>query len=240
MGTAAAMLVEARKWLGTSGRPNALTRAYSSRHGEGFLRAAWCDIAVTEWARHSDNEKAVLPSGDRAYTVWHAQDFQKIKRWYKGTTANVDKAKPGDIVFFDWGNTDDIAKIDHVGIVEKNLGNGTLQTIEGNTGDVCKRRIRYASSIAGYGRPAYEESSSSPDWMETMMKKLPTLKLKDRGEDVQTLQGLLQARSKNIKIDGYFGASTEKAVKEVQEWGSEDKDGVVGPKTWPILLRVHK
>ncbi|KAB2348898.1 peptidoglycan-binding protein [Actinomadura rudentiformis] len=243
MATAAAMIAEARKWLGTSGRPNALTRAYASRHGDGFLRAPWCDIAVTEWARRSGNAKAVLPAGDRAYTVWHAQDFQKIKRWYTGTAANIDKAKPGDIVFFDWGSSNSVGAIDHVGIVEKVLGGGRVQTIEGNTSDSCRRRVRSASSIAGYGRPAYSPSSggTAPNWTETMVKKLPTLKRGAKGEDVQSLQGLLHARSHSeVKIDGVFGASTEKAVRAVQRWGGVLDDGVVGPSTWPVLLRVHK
>lgn len=241
MGTANAMIAEATKWIGTSGRPNALTRAYSSRHGEGFKTAPWCDIAITEWARRSDNADSVLLGGDRAYTVWHAEDFRKAKRWFTGTSDNVDKCQPGDIVFFDWGRSNNIAKIDHVGIVEKVLGGGRVQTIEGNTSDACKRRVRHASDIAGYGRPKYDKSSTSSDWMEAMVKKLPTLKKGAKGEDVQTLQGLLHARSHTeVKMDGVFGASTDKAVRDVQKWGGVEQDGEVGPKTWPVLLRVHK
>ncbi|MEU5880756.1 peptidoglycan-binding protein [Spirillospora sp. NPDC047279] len=243
MGTAAAMLAEARKSLGVSGRPNTITRDYAARHGSDFLSAAWCDMAVTFWARKSGNAKAVLPSGDRAYTVWHAQDFQKIGRWHTGTTANVDKCRPGDIVFFDWGNTNSVGAIDHVGVVEKVLGGGRVQTIEGNTGDACRRRVRSSASIAGYGRPAYSGSGggTTPNWTEAMVKKLPTLKRGSSGEDVQSLQGLLHARSHaEVKIDGEFGTATEKAVRAVQRWGGVLDDGVVGPATWPVLLRVHK
>ena len=66
-------------------------------------------------------------------------------------------AKPGAIVFFDWGGTDEIPKIDHVGIIEKVLDDGRVQTIEGNTDDACKRRVRSASVIAGFWNPPYEE-----------------------------------------------------------------------------------
>ncbi|KAB2347364.1 peptidoglycan-binding protein [Actinomadura rudentiformis] len=246
MGTAAAMLAEARRSLGLRGRPNYITRDYASRNGNGFLRAAWCDMAVTYWARRSGNTQAVLPAGDRAYTVWHAQDFRKAGRWYAGTVENVDKAKPGDIVFFDWGASNSIGAIDHVGIVEKVLGGGRVQTIEGNTGDRCLRRVRSASSIAGYGRPAYDSSKpgtstpSTSNWTEAMVKRLPTLKRGAKGEDVQSLQGLLRARSHlEVAIDGEFGPATEKAVKAVQRWGKVDDDGVVGSATWPVLLRVH-
>ncbi|GAA4374435.1 peptidoglycan-binding protein [Actinomadura sp. NPDC048032] len=234
--SAAGMIAEARKSLGMAGRPNTITREYASRHGSEFLKASWCDMAITYWARHSGNAGAVLPGGDRAYTVWHAQDFQKAGRWHSGTTASVNQAKPGDIVFFDWGATNSIGAIDHVGVVEKVLGGGRLQTIEGNTSDSVRRRVRDSSVIAGYGRPAY----GGGNWTEDMVKKLPQLNKGDSGEHVETLQGLLLARSHpEVSMTGKFDDETEKAVKAVQRWGGVDDDGVVGPKTWPVLLRVH-
>jgi len=152
------MLAAARKDLGLSGRPNRITRAYSSRNGPEFLRAPWCDMSISEWARASGNAAAVLPQGDRAYTVWHAQDGQRLGLWHAGTAANIRKhARPGAIVFFDWAGTDQVGAIDHVGLVEVNLGDGRVQTIEGNTADSCKRRVRGADVIAGFWNPAYEE-----------------------------------------------------------------------------------
>ncbi|MGC4957305.1 peptidoglycan-binding protein [Actinomadura citrea] len=234
--SAAGMIAEARRSLGMSGRPNTITREYASRHGDEFLRASWCDMAITYWARHSGNAGAVLPGGDRAYTVWHAQDFQKAGRWHGGTTASVDQAKPGDIVFFDWGATNSVGAIDHVGVVEKVLGGGRLQTIEGNTSDSVRRRVRDSSVIAGYGRPAY----GGGNWTEDMVKKLPELNKGDSGEHVETLQGLLLARSHpEVSMTGKFDDTTESAVKAMQRWGGVDDDGIVGPKTWPVLLRVH-
>ncbi|WP_141580791.1 CHAP domain-containing protein [Actinomadura sp. WMMA1423] len=234
--SAAGMIAEARKSLGMSGRPNTITREYASRHGDEFLRASWCDMAITYWARHSGNASAVLPGGDRAYTVWHAQDFQKAGRWHSGTTASVNQAKPGDIVFFDWGATNSIGAIDHVGVVEKVLGGGRLQTIEGNTSDSVRRRVRDSGVIAGYGRPAY----GGGNWTEDMVKKLPQLSKGDSGEHVESLQGLLLARSHpEVSMTGKFDDTTESAVKAVQRWGGVSDDGIVGAKTWPVLLRVH-
>ncbi|MGI5286654.1 CHAP domain-containing protein [Nonomuraea polychroma] len=158
--SAAAMLSEARKWLGTAGRPNRITRAYAARNGAEFLRAPWCQMSVSEWARRSGNAAAVLPRGDRAYTVWSAQDGERLGLWHEGTAANIRRhAHPGAVVYFDWGGTDSTSKIDHVGIVEKNLGDGRVQTIEGNTGDACKRRVRGPSVIAGFWNPAYEKGN---------------------------------------------------------------------------------
>ncbi|HEY9438365.1 MAG TPA: CHAP domain-containing protein [Streptomyces sp.] len=159
--TAQSMLAAARKDLGLHGRPNKITKEYAGRHGTDFLAAAWCDQSITYWARHSGTADAVLPGGDRAYTVWHAQDFQRADRWFAGTTANITAhAEPGDIVFFDWDGTDSISRIDHVGVVERNLGDGRVQTIEANTGPAAggavMRRVRAAGVIAGFGRPDYE------------------------------------------------------------------------------------
>lgn len=56
-------------------------------------------------------------------------------------------------IFFDWEGD---GTTDHVGIVEK-CENGTVYTVEGNSGDACKQR-QYAvgsSNIYGYGIPAY-------------------------------------------------------------------------------------
>lgn len=67
---------------------------------------------------------------------------------------------PGDIIFFDWDNKGSSGpqdgESDHVGIVEK-VENGTVYTVEGNSGDSC-RENHYAVGhyeILGYGCPAY-------------------------------------------------------------------------------------
>jgi len=244
MGTAAGMLAAARKSLGTSGRPNYITRDYATRHGDVFLSEPWCDMSITYWARQSGNTAAVLPGGDRAFTVWHAEDFLKAKRWYKGTTGNVNRARPGDIVFFDWGASKSLGAIDHVGVIEKALGGGRVQTIEGNTGDQCLRRVRSSAVIAGFGRPNYDKAPtpapSSSTWTEELVKQLPELKRGASGEDVESLQGLLVARHHpEVEVDGSFGGVTDKAVRAVQRWGGVKDDGVVGAATWPVLLRVR-
>ena len=59
----------------------------------------------------------------------------------------------GDLIFFDWGND---GNIDHVGIVES-VVDGTVYTLEGNSGDKVVRRdypIGY-EQIEGYGVACY-------------------------------------------------------------------------------------
>ena len=64
--------------------------------------------------------------------------------------------KHGDIIFFDWADSND-GKADHVGIVEK-VENGKVYTVEGNsTGDTCRQKEYSIDSsvILGYGTPMY-------------------------------------------------------------------------------------
>jgi hypothetical protein len=236
MGSAAGMLAEARKSLGMSGRPNTITRDYASRHGDEFLRAAWCDMAVTYWARRSGNAGAVLPGGDRAYTVWHAQDFQKADRWFTGTTANVNRARPGDIVFFDWGESNSVGAIDHVGVVEKALGGGRVQTIEGNTGDQCLRRVRSSTAIAGYGRPDYGAE-------ETWDGRAPaaTLRAGDTGTRVRDLQNALLRAEFQLPVygaDGDYGDETTAAVRALQRNAGLSETGIYDAATAAALQRA--
>lgn len=76
--------------------------------------------------------------------------------WFKGKGQWRDKnyePQAGDLIFFDWGSN---GSIDHVGIVEK-CENGTVYTVEGNSGDACKQQSYSVgnSSIYGYGVPVY-------------------------------------------------------------------------------------
>ncbi|MFI7126007.1 CHAP domain-containing protein [Nonomuraea sp. NPDC050153] len=250
--TAESMLAAARRSLGLSGRPNYITQDYARRHGAEFLSAPWCAMAVTYWARESGNAAAVLPDGDRAYTVWFAEDGKDLGRWYPGTaTAIREHAEPGAIVFFDWDGTNTISKIDHVGVIEKNLGDGRVQTIEGNTGDACKRRVRAAAVIAGFWNPPYKTSVPTST-TEQIVKDLPLLGLGFDNWDVKTVRGCLNARgyvppAAYAAVEGgmegwlkstMFDVELVELVRVFQLAKGLDDDGWVGPLTWRALLRV--
>ena len=57
------------------------------------------------------------------------------------------------------------------------------------------------------------------------------IKLGDRGDEVKKLQKLL-----HLLDDGIFGKLTQEAVKNFQKEHGLFADGIVGPKTWSILL----
>lgn len=144
MNSRTAFLAKAKKFIGTSGRPNTFTKWYSAKHGSAFLKAAWCDMFVS-WAAYSCGLSKEV--GEFAYTPFHVEWFKKNKQW--GKTPKV-----GAIVFFDW-DRDGLA--DHVGIVESFKGNKVI-TIEGNKGDKVMR-VERTSGILGYGYPAYPNTS---------------------------------------------------------------------------------
>ena len=62
-----------------------------------------------------------------------------------------------------------------------------------------------------------------------------TLKKGSRGEDVKTLQRLLGMTA----VDGVFGVNTENAVRTFQRLHGLVADGIVGTKTWSVLLSAN-
>jgi peptidoglycan hydrolase-like protein with peptidoglycan-binding domain len=56
------------------------------------------------------------------------------------------------------------------------------------------------------------------------------------GEDVYSVQLMLQARGYSLSIDGIDGPQTTGAVVSFQNANGLQADGVVGPQTWPVLI----
>lgn len=244
--TAASVLNEAQRRIGLSGRPNLYTRWYASRNGTEYLDAAWCNMKVSYDAHHADARKAVLLKGDRAYTVYHAEDFQDAGLWKSGTVANIDRyAYPGCVVFFDWNGTNVIGAIDHVGYVVRKLGGGRLVTVEGNTSDAVKLRVRGADVIAGFGMPKYDAptqvvikpTNKYPYKSTTIMQKGW-----QSSKGVKLVQGRLNTIGYRPMLmdDGDFGTKTELGVKWFQRKAHIEVDGMIGPETWGKLFPVTK
>ena len=77
-----------------------------------------------------------------------------------------------------------------------------------------------------------------PTFTEKIVQQLPTLKSGNTGEAVRTLQGCCYARHQGIAIDGIFGQKTDAAVRTIQAQHHLVVDGIVGPKTWPVMMGV--
>ena len=66
---------------------------------------------------------------------------------------------------------------------------------------------------------------------------MTTVKRGSKGEDVRTVQRLLNAKGFSCgAADGIFGVKTEAAVKAFQKAKGLAVDGIVGAKTWNALL----
>ncbi|MEU9018940.1 CHAP domain-containing protein [Actinomadura sp. NPDC048394] len=110
-----------------------------------YSDAEWCDMFIS-WV--GDKLGFTDQIGSDAWTVAHAQWFQDNGRW-------GDTPKPGAIVFFSWSGGKSNDDIQHVGMVIKDEGDGTIQTVEGNTGNSVQVKERSTDSVVGYGYPDY-------------------------------------------------------------------------------------
>jgi hypothetical protein len=163
LGTAKAIVDVALKEVGYVEGPKDNQTKYGAFTKANFQ--PWCGSFLM-WCAHQAGVK--IPN--TVSTVAGAAAFKKLGTW---TEASKATPKPGDIVYFDF--TEGGAPIEHVGIVVKDNGDGTVTTVEGNTsgekkkkasernGGECAKKIRaYKKNskglsvfIEGFGRPKY-------------------------------------------------------------------------------------
>ncbi|MER5997757.1 N-acetylmuramoyl-L-alanine amidase [Nonomuraea angiospora] len=106
--------------------------------------------------------------------------------------------------------------------------------------------FRAAVAALIQGAPAPDPSS----WTEEIVKQLPMIRPGDDSFDVKTVRGCLFARGR-VPVSAYAQVGLEdwlkstrcdpglvELVRGFQQAEGIGADGVVGPKTWPSLLRV--
>lgn len=137
-------------------------RWYAQTHGQYFGASGvpFCAMGVS-WAL--DQVGMTPPGGAFAYVPAGINAARNAKR----LLSDVEDARAGDLVCFDW---DDDGISDHVGIVEANFGD-YLQTIEFNTysgtggsqgnGGGVYRRTRDWDNVTAVIRPDYDQSAST-------------------------------------------------------------------------------
>lgn len=93
------------------------------------------------------------------------------------------------------------------------------------------------SEKARKGRAEYGEAIYYEFCRKLVEVKLPVLRKRCSGAEVEALQILLNGRGFNCgKADGQFGDNTEKAVKAFQKKHGLVADGIVGKDTWTAIL----
>ncbi len=223
---------------------------------------AWCDVFV-DWlmVKCFGVESALkLLCADRKSSgagCTYSLNYYKAKGQFY---TRVTKPQVGDQIFFG-----SVGNSSHTGIVYK-VDDTTVYTIEGNTsgeagvipngGGVFKKAYpgNY-TSIAGYGRPAYndgftgdsvEDGTIVPDEPKQDDKTevtMPTLKKGDRGGDVKKAQQLFIAKGYSCGsygADGDFGTGTLTAVNKLRKDNGLAETGIIDNDVWAILLDSKK
>lgn len=257
------MVAAAEKSIGL-GEPNAIQQWYRQRNGSAFAgNFAWCDAAVSYWATQAGERDAVLFGTDYAYTVAHAQRFKTAGQWHAMTNGIKSSGiRRGDVIFFDWGGSSEIGKIDHVGIVTGvSSDHRYVYTIEGNTANVCARRVRVVHDIAGFGRPKYKRAAPSTGSTGSKRPQVSLAKIikafetdpPKRGTPVsyppvEVVERALVAEKLLAEqyVDGHAGTATKSAYSLYQQrrgfrgtGPKGDANGIPGRTTLTDLGRAH-
>jgi hypothetical protein len=240
-GTAARMVEVALAEEGYVEGPKDNETKYGAFTKANFL--PWCGSFVM-WCANQAGVK--VPN--TVSTMNGAAGFKKLGTWTDAANA---QPAPGDIVYFDF--MEGGAPIEHVGIVVKDNGDGTVTTIEGNTAGAKKKSGSQANGgeavvkiraykknkkgvpifIEGFGRPNYKGNEVNVDAAPAVKPPFPgKIKPGDTGENVKLIQNAL-----DLVEDGDYGPATKKAVIAFQDnHANLDSNGVVGPKTWDALM----
>lgn len=189
------------KWFGLNGEP-------------------WCAIFL-DWCFEQAKAGSLFPHNanaayaqDQIVSKCHGTWIMKKNTSKATRKAYLTKAKPGDVVTFDFGRMN--AYRQHIGIVEKVSGE-YLYFIEGNTsqngsqsngGMVCRQKRHY-TMVCAAARPAYTDAA-----------KVETPK-----PDPVT---------KPLQVDGVLGYQT---ACRMQTWLGTTVDGEIGPNTIRALQK---
>ena len=189
MGTKSQLLSWASRQVGTVGGSEYWKQVYGWS-GSGL---PWCAVFDSAALQATGTPCNYFPSK----VAFDRRDLPYIG------SAWVDRyaLQEGDMVSFDWDGDNGG---DHVGIVEKVLGYGKYQTIEGNVLNSVGRRIRYASNIVGGIRPDYKPEKAEQLYVDGIFGP----------HTVRVLQTRLQtAGCYNGLVDGDFGYYSKLALQ---------------------------
>jgi hypothetical protein len=124
-----------------------------------------------------------------------------------------------------------------------------VKFIKVNKLDAALRRLDWSAFARGYNGPAYRQNQYDTKMAKAYIKhggtkSIPTaasgyLRLGSKGPGVREIQGLLVIAGHELKIDGDFGPSTDRVIKEFQTKNKLNPDGIVGPKTQEALNKYR-
>jgi hypothetical protein len=247
-GTAARMLEVAKSQIGVIEGPKDNETLYGAFTGANY--EAWCGSLMMWCAKQAE---VTIPN--TVYTPTGAAAFKKAGAWADAANAYP---QPGDLVYFSFiPQAKPDSPIQHVGIVVKDNGDGTITTVEGNTtpdnkpkgspnnGGECAMNVRgykvdnkrhLWASVVGFGRPSYVGADVAHPATPAAPKPAPgfpgRIQPGDKGDNVKLIQMAL-----DLDADGDYGPSTKKAILAIQAaHPGLDANGIVGPATWQEIF----
>ena len=249
-GTAARFVEVALSQVGVVEGPKDNETVYGAYTKANFQ--PWCG-SLMMWT--ANEAKCKVPN--TVFTPNGVKAFKDAKTW---TDAAKATPQPGDFVYFDF-SAGMKAGTQHVGVVVKDLGDGLVQTVEGNTsadgrpkgsqnnGGECALKVRaYKKNkkgipvfIQGFGRPAYagtvEAAAVAPKAAPKAATAIPPfpgqIKPGDSNDAVKLIQEAL-----GLDADGEYGPMTKKAIIAIQDESPDlDSNGIVGPGTWGEIMK---
>ncbi|HHU09228.1 MAG TPA: CHAP domain-containing protein [Intrasporangiaceae bacterium] len=235
-GPASRVLSIAAAQIGTVEKPRNSNRVpYWSVKPE-WNGSPWC-AAFVRWCL-LEARMGKIPPIANPYYVPYVESWARTAKRFVTTDP-----RPGDFVIF---GTAKLAQ--HIGFVERSLGRGWVQTIEGNTssgtsgsqnnGDGVYRRKRGPGWIRGYVRVDYAAAgtSSSGGGATSTPKAAPKPAPKPASKPAPkpakpaTPPGLLV-------VDGILGPKSRRGFQQLCGLTGSDVDGSLGPISWRAAQR---
>ncbi|MBO6061099.1 MAG: peptidoglycan-binding protein, partial [Clostridia bacterium] len=156
-------------------------------------------------------QKSVINNASYAH-VGNNPYYFNVKYYSRGSYS----PKPGDLIFYDWANTD--RNWDHVGIICY-IENGYIYAVEGNASEqVLIRRVSKNNyEIQGFGAPNYTSGSASALQVSNYTEPASSLSSGSTGGGVKWLQCALLHLGYPCPVDGSFGANLKRQLKRFQK-----------------------
>ncbi|GER90006.1 hypothetical protein KDW_41680 [Dictyobacter vulcani] len=117
---------------------------------------------------------------------------------------------------------------------------GASLAVDGNFGPSTAAAVKSIQSSHGLGADGI---AGQQTWNAAMVGvkgaqaySWPDVGAGASGENVFSIQLMLQAHGYSLSVDGSFGSQTTSTVKTFQSANGLSADGVVGAQTWPVLI----
>lgn len=215
----------------------------------GHPAEAWCGDFVT--AIYAMCKVPLPPMQTGVHTGFaYVPSGWAYGRQHKVTRSSWE-AKPGDIICFDWTKAGTCTTSQsHTGLVD-HWANGTLYTVEGNSGPNGGVNARQWEARVGVGNAliagvintaklvSFNADPTPVDPIDDRVPPFPgrMLMLKSphmEGNDVQTWQKRMRERGWKLPQNGQYDDRTHDVCVAFQQQKGLPANGRVGPRTWAL------